>query len=378
MPGWELIGEAEREAVTRLFDADPAQALVNKTVVREFEQGCAAALCVPEAVAVCNGTAALKTGLKALGIGPGDEVITQAHTFVATVEAIVDVGATPVIAEIDDTLNMDPTDVARKITPRTKALLPVHMLGAPCDMTAVMDLAQRHRLFVVEDTAQAFLGSYHGWALGTIGDVGCFSFSYSKLLTTGEGGLVICRDHVLLARARAYHDHGHDSNPSAPSRGQDTHTNGGMNYRMSALHAAVGLAQLAKVEESLKVHRAHAHHLRGLLRARLPGVVFRRSLDEAGDIGDAVVLLLDTETQAQRVARWLFEQDGIRLKNLPDALNWHDAGLWEHLLGPQADTLGRSGAILRRAVALQVCYRWGEADITQVADAVVAAVKGAL
>lgn len=378
MPGWELIGMEERRAVLDVFELAPQGHLfTNKQKVREFEQAFAASLGVANAVSVSSGTAALKVGLTALGVGRRDEVITQAHTFVATVEAIVECGATPVIAQIDDSLNMDPSDLDHKITARTKVILPVHMLGVAADMDEIRGIAAHRGIAVLEDTAQACQGTYHGRALGTLGEVGCFSFSYSKLLTTGEGGMVVARDPAVLHRARAYADHGHDSNPAVPSRGQDTHTRSGFNFRMGAFQAAVGMAQLAKLPDSLNVHRAHQAALIQAMQTRAGKWHFRAVPDPAGDIGDAVVFFLETEKAAQVVARRLFEQDGIALKNLPDALNWHYAGQWGHILGQKANELTRSGDLLRRAVAIQVCYSWTQARIEQIAQAIANAVKEA-
>ena len=375
MPGWELVGEEEKQAALAVFNTlPPWQFFTNRQLVREFEQAFAASLGVPDAVAVSSGTAALKCALKALGVGRGDEVITQAHTFVATVEAIVDCGATPVIVEINESLNMDPKDLAKKITPKTKVILPVHMLGAACDMSQIMTIASNHGVKVLEDTAQACHGTYHGWPLGTIGDVGAFSFSYSKMLTTGEGGMVVGRDPSVRARTRAYSDHGHDLNPLVPSRGQDTHTEGGFNFRMASIPAVVGKVQLTKLDASIKVHREHQQKL----KKALGPLSYRHVADPSGDIGDALCFFLDTEVQAQKVARHLFEKDGLALKNLPDALNWHCASYWDHLLGSQAKMLTASASILQRTIAIQVCYRWTDDDIQRVAKSIHAAIKEAV
>src|SRR5262249_59400368 len=139
---------------------------------------------------VCSGTGSLVTGLTALGIGPGDEVIVPAYTFIASAAAVLLCGAVPVIAEIDDTLTLDPADAERKITPQTKAIMPVHMRGIPSQMDEIMAIARRRGLLVIEDSAQADGGSYKGRRLGSIGDVGCFSMQVSKTITTGEGGIV--------------------------------------------------------------------------------------------------------------------------------------------------------------------------------------------
>mgnify|MGYP001568254744 CR=1 FL=1 len=374
MPGWELIGKEERDAALSLFEPSPqSYFFTNKAKVRAFEEAFAKSLGVSDAVSVSSGTAALKVALKALGVGPGDEVITQAHTFVATVEAIVDCGATPVITEIDESLNMDPDDLRNKLTRRTKVILPVHMLGVACQMDEILSFARSANVKVVEDTAQACHGTYRGWRLGTMGDLGTFSFSYSKILTTGEGGMVIARDPLKLVKARSYSDHGHDNSPSAQSRGQDTHACGGFNYRMGAFQAAVGLVQLAKLTRSILVHRHH----KAMLKEALGKLAYRDLPDPDGDLGDAVCFFMETEQQAQKVARRLFEHDKIMLKNLPDALNWHSAEHWHHLIGMQAMNLKWSGKLLRRTIALQVCYKWTDADIQRVAQAVQAAIKEA-
>src|SRR5437764_9112066 len=223
MPGWEIIGEDERKAVNEVFDNGAVlfrqsfAAMRNDMwKVKEFEAAFAQKMGVGYAQAVTSGTAALKVGLEALGVGPGDEVITQSHTFVATVEAILECGATPVVADIDWTLNMDPADMDSKITSRTKVILPVHMLGVPAKMDEIMAIANRHGIPVLEDTAQAIGATYHGKPCGTIGKLGTFSFDHGKALTTGEGGMVITNDHAIFMHARAYQDHGHDDNPAVP------------------------------------------------------------------------------------------------------------------------------------------------------------------
>ena len=249
-------------------------------------------------------------------------------------------------------------------------ILPVHMLGTPARMSEILAVARTHEIAVLEDNAQPCHGTYHGKYLGTLGTLGAFSFSYSKILTTGEGGLVVTSDPALAALARSYADHGHDHDPSAPSRGQDTHAQPGFNYRMSAFAAAIGLTQLKKLPDLLKRHRAN----QAKLRACLGTLHYRESGDESGDIGDAVVFFLDSEIQAQKMARILFEQDKIMLKNLPDALNWHFAGNWSHI--PRLNTdLPMSGDLLRRAIAIQVMAQWTDADILRVAQAVTSAIK---
>ncbi|MGH3050041.1 MAG: DegT/DnrJ/EryC1/StrS family aminotransferase, partial [Gaiellaceae bacterium] len=195
MPGYELIGDEERDALVRWFEEsngvmfahgfDARRNGVYK--VREFEAAVAERFGVPHAQAVSSGSTAVLVALRALGIGHGDEVITQSFTFVATVEAIIEAGATPVIAEIDDSLNLDPQRLEQFVTPRTKAIVPVHMAGAPADLDPILAFARERGIAVIEDVAQAVGGSYHGRPLGTIGDAGTLSFDFAKNITTGEG-----------------------------------------------------------------------------------------------------------------------------------------------------------------------------------------------
>src|SRR5688572_29642300 len=237
MPGFELVGAEERAQVDEVFDNggilfrhgfDGLRNGIYK--VREFEQAFAARMGVTDALAVTSGTAALRVALAAAGIGPGDEVITQSFTFVATPEAIIEAGAIPVCTEIDDTLNMDPADLQRRITPRTKAIIPVHMLGIPSRLDAILEIARKHDIVVIEDSAWGCGGSYAGQPLGTIGDMGTYSFDFAKTMTTGEGGMVVFKDAAMAARGRAWHDHGHENNPALP-RWEDSRSGSGFNYR---------------------------------------------------------------------------------------------------------------------------------------------------
>ena len=388
MPGWEIIGEEERRAVNEVFDNGAvlfrqsfAGLRNNVYKVKDFEAAFAKYLGAGHAHAVTSGTAALKVALKALKVGPGDEVITQTHTFVATVEAILECGAVPVVTDVDWTLNMDPEDLARKITPRTKAVIPVHMFGVAARMDEIMAIVRKRGIAVLEDTAQACGGSYRGKTLGTIGDAGTFSFDHGKLLTTGEGGMVVTNDESLYRAARIYADHGHEDNPAFP-RGEDTRSFSGFNYRMMELQGAIGIEQLKKLPGSLAKHRANKAALKQAIQAIAGQTLrFRDVPDPAGDNGDALVFFLETPERAKRVARAL-QQKGIGFKNLPDALNWHYAGTWDHMLGKAEWLQGRtleeyfkqSGEILRRAIALPIFYKMDDARIATIAQEL----KGAL
>ncbi len=244
--------------------------------VRRFESEFAARLGVPHALAVSNGTVALHLALAAFGVGPGDEVIVPDLTFAATINAVLYAGATPVIVDVDpSTWNMDPTAVAAAITPRTRAMIPVHLYGQPAEMDALMALAERHGLTVIEDAAEAAGASYKGRPCGAIGHAGTFSFFSNKLITTGEGGMIVLRDDAAADRARMLRDHGMD-----PAR-RYWHNEVGFNYRLTNMQAALGCAQLEKFDEFLarKLQIAEAYRKRlasidGIqLPARLPQCV---------------------------------------------------------------------------------------------------------
>lgn len=218
-----------------------------------FEEKCAEYLGVERAAAVSNGTVALHLALLALGIGPGDEVIVPSLTYVASANAIAYVGATPVFVDSKiETLQMDPLDVARKITPKTRAILAVHLYGHPCELDALQKLCCERGLFLVEDCAEAFGSFYRGVHVGTQCDVSTFSFFGNKTLTTGEGGLVICRNRELDQKVRLLRSQG------TPVEGRYWHSVVGYNYRMTHLAAAIGVAGLEVIEEILEKKRAIA------------------------------------------------------------------------------------------------------------------------
>lgn len=365
MPGFELIGQEELAELEDLFARsrvlfrhgfDAQRNGVFK--VREFERAFASHFQVPRALAVSSGTAALRVALAALGVGPGDEVITQSFTFVATVEAIVEAGAVPIVAEIDETLNMDPPDLSHKITKRTKAVIAVHMLGVPARLKEIQHILEPRGIPLIEDTAWGCGGMLEGRYLGTWGDVGTFSFDFAKVLTTGEGGMVVSRDATVHERAAAYHDHGHENNPAVP-RWEDTRSGSGFNYRMTELQGAVGLAQLQKLERIVEGQRKNAAALRGAL-SDVPGLTWRAMPEGSFETADAVVFSVESKEAAGAVRRRLVEE-GLGTKILPEAVTWHFAGTWTHIPQlvasarlPLGEAWPRSAALLSRCVALPV------------------------
>ena len=244
------ITEAEKQAVLEVLESGM---LAQGKRVAGLEERFAEVCETRYAVATSSGTTALHIALLAHGIGPGDEVITTPFTFIATVNSILYVGATPVLVDIDEeSFNIDPALIEDAITPRTRAIMPVHLYGYPCDMDAIMDIAQRHDLLVVEDAAQAIGARYNGKPTGGFG-TGCFSLYATKNVVAGEGGMITTDDESLADRCRLLRSHG--------MRRRYHYESLGYNFRMSDLHAAIALAQMDRLEELTAKRRANAVYL---------------------------------------------------------------------------------------------------------------------
>lgn len=344
MPGFEVFGEEEKKQVLDVFDTgvlfryEFGQQRQGVYKVREFEQAFADYTGAGHAQAVTSGTAALKVALAALGVGAGDEVITQGFTFVATWEAILDIGALPVFTEVDETLNMDPVDLEKKITDKTKAIIPVHMLGAQARIEEIMTIAERHSLPVIEDTAQAAGGRIGGKFLGTFGSIGTFSFDAVKTMTTGEGGMCVSSDGELWRNMSEYQDHGHDHAVNPGARGGEGRRFIGFNYRMMELQGAIGLAQLDKLDYMIAEQKKTKALLKEAAGA-IPGVSFRKLVDEEGDSATFFAFMLPDKERAAAVNQVL-RQHGVGAINFGEN-TWHFYPAWEHLTG--AKTLAING-----------------------------------
>ncbi len=255
-PGGFRIGSDEEQAVLEVLRGRNLNRYGDKqrgpSRSQQLETAFAAHLGVKHCVAVSSGTAALQCAMAAVGVGPGDEVIVPAYTWIATPGAALFAGALPVVAEIDASLTLDPADVVRKITPRTKAIAAVHMRGGPCRMRELRAVADAHGLKLIEDTAQAVGARYGGAWLGTLGDVGAFSLQFSKIITAGEGGLLVTNDDALWQRALMYHDVAGGLHYGLPDEAMLP----GLSMRLSELHSAVALAQLGRLDGILNdLHR---------------------------------------------------------------------------------------------------------------------------
>ena len=380
MPGFEVIGAEEQAEINDIFARGGVlfrhgfDALRNDCFkVREFESAFAAYMKVPHALAVTSGTAALRVALAVLDLQPGDEVITQSFTFVATAEAIIEARAVPVCCEVDATLNMDPADLERRITPRTRAVIAVHMLGTPARLREISAICERHKVVLIEDAAWGCGGALDGRALGTWGRMGTFSFDFAKTMTTGEGGMVVFRDKRDYERAAAWHDHGHENNPAVP-RWEDTRSGSGFNYRMTELQGAVGLAQLRKLDDVVRRQRNNRDALWRAI-ADLPGVVARDVPSGSHETADALVF----ETRSKEVARdtrAALVAAGLSTKILPEAVTWHFAGTWSHMPelvathGELSTAFPATAQRLSRCVSLPIMVKMDEATPAKMRTAI--------
>lgn len=325
-PGGLRIGEEE--------EAEVLEVLRNKRLFRYYgpnpgpskadalEAAFAKHMGTRHALAVSSGSASLICALVALGVGPGDEVIVPAYTWIASASAVLAAGAVPIIAEVDASLTLDPNDVERHITANTRAIIPVHMRGGPCNMDALMAIARKHNLKVLEDVAQADGASYHNARLGSIGDIGAFSLQFNKIITSGEGGMIITNDDGLNTRAVMYHDVVGGKRNNVP----DDEILPGINFRMAELPAAVALAQLRKLDGLLTQMRERKAMLKASIEsvATRKGITFRTENDAAGDAAISLIFYLPEVTTAHRVAEAL-SAEGVHagVMHHPDHSDYH-------------------------------------------------------
>jgi len=273
--------------------------------VLRFEENFAQYMGTRFALGVTSGTAALDCAVAALGIGPGDEVIVPAYTWWSDYTCVVHAGALPVFADIDQTFNIDPKDFERKLTPRTKAVIAVHLLGGSCDMNPIMETAHKRGVAVLEDCAQCVGGSYGGKRLGSLGDVGIYSFQINKIITSGEGGALVTNDPVIYERAARFHDMGTIRRVFVDRVGSSrVQTFAGENFRMSEFTGAVLGAQLSKLDSMIAHLRRNAEAIYSGIKT-LPGIRLRHRPDPEGDIGYGVYFEMKHKTLRDRCIRQL-------------------------------------------------------------------------
>jgi len=398
MPGFEFFGNEERKEVNDVLETgilmrygfDGARKGIWKA--KELEEAICETFGSNHAQLVSSGTAALTAALSALGIGYGDEVILPSFTFVASFEAVLSVGAIPVLVDVDDTLTLSPFAVRNAITPQTKCVMPVHMCGSMADMDELLAICKEHQLALLEDACQSIGASYKGKKLGTIGDAGTFSFDFVKTITCAEGGVVMTNREDIYIACDGYSDHGHDH--KGTDRGADLHPFIGYNFRISELHAAVGLAQIKKLDQFLSIQRKNNKALREILSA-IPEISFRRIPDESGDSCTFLSWFLPTPEITKAVVSEMRSQGIIAGNFYWFDNNWHYISKWEHLknsatlnkLHPDLKAavihhankdFSASDAVMSRCVSTLIGLQWTEDQIQEKGRQMAAVIKKVL
>jgi 8-amino-3,8-dideoxy-alpha-D-manno-octulosonate transaminase len=399
MPGFELWGDEERKEVNEVLETgilmrygfDGLRKGVWKS--KELEAAICKRFGARYAQLTSSGTSALTTAFAALGIGVGDEVIMPSFTFVASFESVLSVGATPVLVDVDETLTMNPGSVKKAISSKTKAIVPVHMCGSMADLDALLAICKEHNLILVEDACQSIGASYKGRALGTIGNAGTFSFDFVKIMTCGEGGVVLTNDESVYIKCDGYTDHGHDHKGGA-DRGADQHPFIGYNYRISELHAAVGLAQVRKLDSFLDIQRRNQGQLKNILSS-VPEITFRAIPDPDGDSCTFLSWFLPTEEITRNVVNELKAQGALAGNFYWYDNNWHYIRKWDHLKNSislhalsndqqaalkklQTQDFSASDAVMSRCVSTAISLLWQEEQIRERGEKIIGAVKKVL
>jgi len=357
-PGAYLVGAEEKRHVAEVMETgylsrygsedDPRFCRKVVTLEKQFAERSGTRY----ALAVSGGTGAIMASLVGLGVGSGVEVLVPGYTFVASISAVLAVGGIPVLTEIDESLTMDPKDLAQKITKKTRVIMPVHMLGNPSAMDQIMAIARRHKLLVLEDCCQALGARYHGKPVGAIGDVGAFSLNINKTITSGDGGMVITNDKKIYERAFGFHDQGHKPLRMGLEMGKRSIL--GINLRMNELTGAFALGQMEKLDRILAMLKdKKAKFKKPLVDARIPGMAFR-TINDPDECATLLAVIFDNPKDAQRIAKELgtktVSESGWHVYNHMEQIlavvdERGKKRYWNHMLPRTDDILGRSIAL---------------------------------
>ncbi len=386
MPGTELFGAEERKEIEDvlstgvLFRYNHDALRNNHWKAKDFEAEVKKITNAKFAHAVSSGSTAVATALAASGIGAGDEVIVPPFTFMATVEAVLFIGALPVFAEIDETLCLSAEGIKKVITPKTKAVCLVHMCGGMADMDSILKVINDHKLILVEDAGQSFSSSYKGTYTGLFGKAGCYSFDFFKIATAGEGGVLVTNDDETYKKADVYSDHGHSHIGAV--RGMEEHPYLGFNYRISELHAAVGVAQTRRVPQIREKNRKNKNYLTSLLSS-VKGIAFAKLADPDGDSATCLNLLLPNTEITQQVVNEMKANGVVGFdywyKNM-----YHFINQWDHIkelktvsklpieiFGAPQDyknlNLPKTQETIGRLISFGIKYKWTEEDMKTLA-----------
>ncbi len=393
MPGSELFGQEEKKEVMDvletgiLFRYNHEAQRNDIWKAKTFEQEFAAYYGVKHCHMCSSGTTADDITLAACGVGVGDEVIVPPFTYIAPIEAVLKSGAKPVFAEIDDTLCLSPEGIEAVITPKTKALMLIHMCGAMAKIEEIVAICKKHNILLIEDAAQAIGATFNGKKIGTFGDIACYSFDFFKTITAGEGGAITTNNDTLYEKSHMYADHGHDH--IGTNRGAEGHPILGTNYRISELHAAVALAQFRKLPTILENQRKNKSIIKQKLE-RIGEIKFRHLPDQAGDNASFLSFFMPDIQSTQKLLE-ISNEKGLGLIYWYDN-NFHYLKNWDHL--KQLSTayplaidkaewtnymsqleLPKTNDLMSRMICIGIKIKWPENEIAPFADQLVQAVK---
>ena len=398
MPGFELWSDEERKEVNEVlksgilmrygFDAQRK----GKWKSKELEEAICKRFGSNYAQLTSSGTSALTTAIAALGIGAGDEIIMPSFTFVASFEAVLSVGAVPVLVDVDESLTLDPGAVRKAITSKTKCIMPVHMCGSMADMDALVAIRKEYSLILLEDACQSIGASYKGKSVGTIGNAGTFSFDFVKTITCGEGGAVLTNDEDIYMKCDGYSDHGHDH--KGVDRGADLHSFPGYNFRISELHAAVGLAQIRRLDQFLEVQKRNHSQLKNIL-SQVPEISFRKIHDPAGDSCTFLSWLLPTEEITRTIVNEMRTQNILAGNFYWYDNNWHYIRKWDHLTNNtslyllndaqqtslkklHSQDFANSDAVMSRCISSAISLLWTDEQINDKGEKLISIIKKVL
>ncbi|WP_271393571.1 DegT/DnrJ/EryC1/StrS family aminotransferase [Aequorivita sinensis] len=397
MPGFEIFGAEERKQVNDVLETGVLMRYGfdgmrnNHWKAKEFESLFAKRMDAEYCQLVSSGTAALTVALASAGIGAGDEVIMPTFTFVASFESILALGAVPILVDIDETLTLDPKAVEAAITEKTKCVMPVHMCGSMADLRTLKAICDKHNLILLEDACQALGGTYEGKPLGSYGDLGCFSFDYVKTITCGEGGAIITNNKEYAKNADHYQDHGHDH--VGNDRGAESHPFLGYNFRISELNAAVGLAQLEKLDGILNTQKENYTILREALES-IEGVTFRK-VPEGGEENYSFLSFFLPNEDSTKKAHKALSDAGVDACFYWYTNNWHYINGWEHLRNQKSlgnlssevknqmqdlnnTDFSKSHAVMSRTISSLIKIGWTEKEVQKRAEAMKQAVISVL
>lgn len=375
------MGQEEKDAVARVIDSKELFKVNNGPLkeTENCEREIREMFKVKRAVLMTSGTASLTSALIGMGVGPGDEVIIPAYTYIATALAVVSTGAMPVVAEIDETLMLDPDDIENKITERTKVILPVHMMGYPCNMEKIMAIAKKHNLFVLEDACQGNGGFFKGKRLGSIGDAGAFSFNYFKIISAGEGGALLTNNQEIFEKALIYHDSGAIAYFGDQMNGFSTEPVCGTEYRIGEITSAIMREQFKKLDGIVRDLRKN----KALLMKEIgDGVEYIPSNDYDGDSGIALTIKFDSEEKCKDFA----DKTGAMIPGYCGRHVYNDwkpilekKGAFHPLMNPfnfeenknveySEDMCEKSLTILKKCAHISIDCDWTEAQIKELAE----------